>query len=325
MLTAMKTTQKPTAVIDRENDRIVSLTTAPELRRREFLWKSGALAVGLSLGLSVPAPAAEVKLSTPAAEQLGWRASVQHFTYRRFGLFEALDRAASLGLRHIEIRSSVMLDSRRPGMFANEDMPADACKELKAMLAERGMSIPSVFADFNGSADQARRVFEFCKGLGAEIVVAEPPAVAFDLIEKLCEEYRMPLAIHNHQKGQSQYWSPELVLAVCKNRSQRIGACCDCGQWARSGLDPVECLRQLQGRIISFHLKDVAKKGDPQSRNTVMGEGEADCARTLKELRRLNYRGLVTIDFEHDTPALQEDMARNVAFLEEQAKQLLAR
>jgi sugar phosphate isomerase/epimerase len=209
-------------------------------------------------------------------------------------------------------------------MLANEDLPAEARRELKAMLADRGMSVPSVFADFDGSSDQARRVFEVWKELGAEILVAEPPAEAFDMIERLCEDYRMPLAIHNHQKGHSQYWSPERVLAVCRNRSRHIGACCDGGQWARSGLDPVECLRQLQGRIITFHLKDIARKGDPQSRNTVMGEGEADCAKTLKELRRLGYQGLITIDFEHDTPALQEDMARNVAFIEEHARQLLA-
>jgi sugar phosphate isomerase/epimerase len=234
------------------------------------------------------------------------------------------DKVAALGLRHIEIRSNVRLDAKRPGLLANEDMPADARQELKARLAARGMSIPSVYADFNGSPDQAKRVFELCRELGAGVLVSEPPAAAFDMIEKLCEEYRMPLAIHNHQKGQSQYWSLELVLAVCRNWSRRIGACCDGGQWARSGLDPVECLRQLQGRIISFHLKDVAKKGDPQSRNTVMGEGEADCAKTMKELKRLNYHGLITIDFEHDTPALQEDMARNVAFIEEQARQLLA-
>ncbi|MCL4177223.1 MAG: hypothetical protein KJ072_05710 [Verrucomicrobia bacterium] len=36
-------------------------------------------------------------------------------------------------------------------------------------------------------------------------------------------------------------------------------------------------------------------------------------------------RGVVAIDFEHDTPALQEDMARNIAFIEEQARKLLAR
>lgn len=293
------------------------------MNRRKFLARGGALAMGLGAGLS--AFAREVKSSTPSAEKLGWRASVQHFTYRRFGLLGALNKAAALGLRHIEIRSNVLLDPKRPGVRANEDLPADARKELKARLADCGLSIPSIFADFTGSADQAKRVFEFCRELGATVLVSEPPAGSLDLIERLCEEHQMPLAIHNHQKGASAYWSPELVLAACRNRGPHIGACCDGGQWARSGLDPVECLRQLQGRIISFHLKDVAKKGDPQSRNTVMGEGEADCARTLKELRRLGYQGLITIDFEYDTPALQEDMARNVTFIEEQARQLLAR
>jgi sugar phosphate isomerase/epimerase len=186
------------------------------------------------------------------------------------------------------------------------------------------LSIPSVFAEFDGKPDQAKRVFECWKEFGTETIVAEPAAESFDLREKLCEDYQMRLAVHNHQKGQSQYWSPELVLAVCGKRSRRLGACCDGGQWARSGLDPVECLRQLQGRIVTFHLKDVAKRGEPQSRNTVIGAGEAECVKQLKELKRLDYRGLITIDFEHDTPALQEDMARNVAFIEEHARQLLA-
>ena len=55
----------------------------------------------------------------------------------------------------------------------------------------------------------------------------------------------------------------------------------------------------------------------------MLGEGEGDFVNALNELKRLGYRGLTTIDFEYDTPALQEDMARNVAFVEEQAKLLL--
>jgi sugar phosphate isomerase/epimerase len=290
--------------------------------RREFLRKSGTLAAGAGLWVALPASAQEVKLSTPHAEKLGWQMSVQLYTYRRFPLYEALDKVAALGIRHIEPRSALRLDKERPNLKVGEDLPADVRKELKARLDERGMFLSSFFADISANADQAKRVFEFCKEMGTGTIVAEPPAEAFDMIEKLCDEHQVNLAVHNHQQGQSKYWKPDLVLAVCKNRSRRIGGCCDMGQWARSGLDPVECLRQMEGRIVSFHLKDVAKKGDLGARNTVLGEGQANCAEVLKELKRLGYKGLTTVDYEHDTPALQEDMVRNVAFVEEQARTL---
>jgi L-ribulose-5-phosphate 3-epimerase len=296
------------------------MKTNKSMGRRHFVKSGIILTAGLGLGKALPAIGATVKLSTPAMEKLGWQLSVQLYTYRRFPLFEALDKVAALGIRHIEPLTALKVDGKRPEVLANEDMPADVRKELKNKLAERGMFLSSIFANFNGSPEQARRLFEFCKEMGTGTIVAEPPAAALDMIEKLCGEYRINVAFHNHARGQSPYWQPEQVLAACQNRTERMGACADAGQWARSGLDPVASLRKLKGRILSFHLKDIAKRDDPNSRNTVFGEGEGDFAKVLQELKRLGYRGLTTIDFEHDTPALQEDMARNVQFVEEQAK-----
>jgi sugar phosphate isomerase/epimerase len=320
---AMMKTHRPASVINEQNNQAQRHAHAQGTGRREFLRMSGALAVCLGFGSRMSAFAADAGPGQPNAAKLGWGVSVQQWTYRRFPLFEALDKVAAVGLRHIEIRTILKLDAKRPDMKADENMPADARKELKARLADRGLSLPSVYADFNGKPDQAKRLFEFWKDFGTEVIVTEPTAGPVDLLDTLCEEYKMRVGVHNHQKGQSEYWKPDTVLELCANRSPRFGAACDGGQWARSGLDPVECLRKLQGRIITFHLKDVLKKGQLNSRNTVIGEGEADCARTLKELRRLGYKGLITIDFEHDTPTLQEDMARNIAFVEDQARQLL--
>jgi sugar phosphate isomerase/epimerase len=292
--------------------------------RRQFLRSSAALATGFAVSRALPARAAQVKLSTPCMEKLGWQLSVQLYTYRRYPLFEALDKVADLGIRHIEPLTALKVDAKRPELRANEDLPPDVRKELKTMLADRDMFLSSIFANITGKPDQAKRLFDFCKEMGTGTIVAEPPADALDLIEKLCDEYRINVAFHNHARGQSPYWKPDQVLTACRNRSPRMGGCCDMGQWARSGLDPAESLRKMKGRIISIHLKDIAKKNEPSSRNTVFGEGEGDFANSLKELKRLGYRGLTTIDFEHDTPALQEDMARNVAFVEDLAKKLLA-
>ena len=299
------------------------MKTDKTMGRRQFLRSSAAVATGFAVWRDLPARAAQVELSTPYVEKLGWHLSVQLYTYRRYPLFEALDKVAELGIRYIEPLTALKVDAKRPELRANEDLPSDVRKELKTMLTDRGMFLSSIFANFTGESAQAKRLFDFCKEMGTGTIVAEPPADALDLIEKLCDEYRINVAFHNHARGQSPYWKPEQVLAACNNRSSRMGGCCDMGQWARSGLDPVESLRKMKGRIISIHLKDIAKRDEPSSRNTVFGEGEGDFANSLKELKRLGYRGLTAIDFEYDTPALQEDMARNVAFVEDQAKRLL--
>jgi len=288
--------------------------------RREFLGLSGGLAAVLQGCASGASPQAASR--TPNCDRLGWLLSVQLYTYRRFSLYEALDKAAAIGLRHVEPRSGLKLDKERPGVKVNEDLPADLRKELKDRLGERGMALSSFYPDFGTDAGQARKVFEFCKEMGTSVIVAEPPAAILDTLDRLADEYKIGVALHNHQQGASAWWSPDIVLAACKDRGRRMGGCCDVGQWARSGLDPVECLRKMEGRIVCVHLKDILQKGSRNARNTVFGEGQADIPAALRELKRLGYRGIATIDFEHDTPALEADMARNVAFVEEQAKGL---
>jgi sugar phosphate isomerase/epimerase len=142
-----------------------------------------------------------------------------------------------------------------------------------------------------------------------------------DMIERLCDEYRINLAIHNHPKSpQSMYWSPENVLAACKGRGKRIGVCCDTGHWVRSGLDPVACLKQLEGRLLGLHLKDVAEKGKPESRDVPLGNGVANVAAILRELERQVFRGVAVIEYEHDSNALMADVAKCVAFIEKTAQ-----
>src|SRR5512136_1445828 len=114
----MKPSQKPVARFQKENSRDEQKWTAPLLGRREFLRRGGILAAGPSLA----ALAAEVKLSTPSAEKLGWQVSVQLYTYRRFALFDALDKVAALGLRHAEARTNLKLDPKRPALVVNEDL-----------------------------------------------------------------------------------------------------------------------------------------------------------------------------------------------------------
>ena len=141
-------------------------------------------------------------------------------------------------------------------------------------------------------ADEAksRKVFEFAKKWSIDTLVAEPAEDALDTVEKLCKEYNIKVAIHDHAKP-THYWNPDTVLAAVKNRTPLMGDCADIGHWIESGLDPVECLKKLEGRIICLHFKDnnvVGSKGH----NVPWGTGIGKSKEMMEELkRRLPPRG----------------------------------
>jgi len=58
------------------------------------------------------------------------------------------------------------------------------------------------------------------------VLVAEPNPDALDVVEKLCKEYNIKVAIHEHKKP-NQYWDPAFVLAAIKDRGPLLGACAD--------------------------------------------------------------------------------------------------
>lgn len=295
------------------------------LLRRDVL-KAGALAgAGMTLGFwpGRPARAEAVKTSTPAAEKLGWTLAVQIYTFRRFPFYEAMEKTAELGITCVEPAFFLPLDKDRPELKVNETLAPEVRKELKARLAGRGMRMSNYYGDLKNDEADARKKFDFAKEMGVETFIAEPPPEAFDLIEKLCDEYKINLAVHNHPKSpQSRYWRPDNVLEVCKGRSKRIGACCDTGHWVRSGLNAVECLKKLEGRVLGFHLKDVIEAGNPAARDVPLGTGKADYAAVLKELHRQGYKGVLSIEYEHDSPELMQDLAQCAAFVEKMAKEL---
>jgi sugar phosphate isomerase/epimerase len=298
----------------------------PPIDRRSFLKAGAATAAGVSLtGLAGRRllAAQTVKTATPNAEKLGWLLCVQLYTFRRFPFYEALDKIASLGVRCVEPCFFLGLDKARPDLKTSEQLSAPLRKELKQRLAERGIRMINYYAQVGSDEPAARKAFEFAKEMDAQTIVAEPPAEAFDMVEKLCDEYEINLAVHNHpQSPASKYWRPENVLAVCQGRSKRIGGCCDTGHWVRSGLKPIECLQKMEGRIISMHLKDVGEWGKPEARDVPLGTGLADYAAVLAELKRQGFRGVLAIEYEHDSPELMSDVAECIRFVEKTAPSL---
>jgi len=229
-----------------------------------------------------------------------------------------LDVIAGLGIRRVEPAFFLPLSKEQPDLKTSEALSAEQRREMKKRITDRGMEMASYYAPLDADTTTFRKVFDFAKEMGVETLVAEPPAQVFETLDGLCLEYKINLAIHNHAEAAgSKYWKPENVLKVCEGSSKLIGGCPDTGHYVRTGLDPSECLKKLQGHIITVHLKDVAESGKVEARDVPLGEGKANYKQVLQTLRALKFRGLATIEYEHLSPQLAEDVGKCVKFVED--------
>jgi sugar phosphate isomerase/epimerase len=134
-----------------------------------------------------------------------------------------------------------------------------------------------------------------------------------DVVEKLAKEYNIKVAIHNHPGPKNFYWKPETVLAAVNGRSPLLGACADVGHYVRSGLDPIECLKKLEGRVLALHFKDLNEKS-PKAHDVPWGTGISNAKAMMAELKRQGFKGAFCVEYEHNWENSAPEIAECVKF-----------
>ncbi len=256
---------------------------------------SVALAAVALFALALPGGAADApasKRNDAASEKLGLKLSLQCYTYRELSFFETVDKAAGLGIKYLEIYPGQRL---KPGskQTVSRHMSEETIAEVKKKLADAG-GLKLVAYGVDGVPNDekdARKAFAFAKKMGIEVLVTETTPT--DVHDKLCSEYGIKFALHNHPRT----WPPDAVLKASKNRSKMIGACADTGHWMRADLVPVEAMKKLQGRILHLHFKDLNKFGS--AHDVPWGTGKGDVKGMLAELKRQGFKGYLSIEYEH--------------------------
>lgn len=288
--------------------------------RRHFLKSSGLLAAGLGLSgpRSVANQARAVAHAAAKVEKLGWRLGVHSYSFRNFTLHESIAKTAALGVRWFSAYPTQRLAPAQPGVLVTAALPTADRREVQRRLDGAGLKMLQFgVCGFDEGIDRFRPLFDFAAELGVETIVAEPPPEAFDAIERLCDEYRIAVAIHNHPQFApgTRYWHLDLVLKACAGRGPRIGVCADTGHWARSGLNPVDCLARLEGRLLTSHFKDVSAR-ERRGHCVPLGTGTCDAPAMLAEIRRQRTRHVFMIEHEFNWDHNAPDIAQSLAYLE---------
>lgn len=229
-------------------------------------------------------------------DKLGWELGAQSYTFNRFTFAQALDKIDSCGLRYVEAFPGQNIGG---GLDGKMDYHMDAAKrnQVLQLLKNKNIKVVSYGVVTPNNEADWRQLFEFAKAMGLQNIASEPKETDIPLLSKLCDEYKINIAIHNHPNP-SHYWNPDIVLNAIKGQSNRIGACADIGHWVRSGLDPVECLKKLEGHIKELHFKDLNERSR-NAHDVVWGTGASNIDAVLAELKRQGFKGLIAAEYEY--------------------------
>jgi sugar phosphate isomerase/epimerase len=253
-------------------------------------------------------------------KQDGWFVGCQAYTFKEFTAFEAIAKTKEAGGNMIEFYPGQKM---KPGSedSVGHGMSESAMTELKAECVRQGVRPVNYGVVGANNAEDVQAIMKFAKKMELYSVCTESTeqVVAW---EAAAIEYDIKVAFHEHGGSMSnpkyKVWNPLYIRGVVESRDERIGACADLGHWCTSNLIPVECLRILEGRIISVHLKDKATNGNAPV--VVAGTGVVDVAACLEELKKQNFNGHISIEHEADWNDSVPQVRANIDFVKAHGK-----
>ncbi|SFH69169.1 family 16 glycoside hydrolase [Planctomicrobium piriforme] len=259
----------------------------------------------------------------------GFKVGLQSYSLREFDEDTALQMTNKLGLHYWEAFRNHVPVGTVPSYVA----------EQKAKLDKAGVTLASFgVVHFDDNETKAREIFDFAKAMGLVAISADPNKddKTMSMLEKLVEEYQIPIAIHNHGPGH-RYDKVADVLAVVNGRHALIGACVDTGHYLRSDEDPVEVIQKLGPRVFGVHLKDVRTIHSPEEKEklmkelpkyradqlakegkifTILGEGELNTVGVMRALRDLKYDRNISVEYEENPKNPLSDLELSLVTLQ---------
>ena len=254
-------------------------------------------------------------IAGPAPTEAGFCIAVQCWSFKEFSLTEAIGMAAAAGAGGVELYPGQRIGGEHGDAKFGPELSGEILTALGQEMEGRG--IKAVNFGVTGipkEEGKARPIFELARKLGIYGITTED-AGSIDTIEKLAAEYDVKVGFHNHPKRPAyRMWDPDFVWSLVKDRHENVGICADIGHWASSGLDPLEVIRKVAPRVVSFHMKD-RESIEKWTHDRPFGTGVIDNVAILDEVRKHGFAGNVSIEYEHNWKTSLPEIAQCVGYL----------
>lgn len=260
-----------------------------ENSRRKFFKQGMAGALALTLPAMVKAETANPNGKKKGKSENPFSLGMAGYTFVHFDLETTLKTMKRLGVKNLCIK-----DFHLPLNSTDEQI-----KAFHAKCAEYGVKGYAVGPIYMKSEAEIDRAFEYAKRVGVKLIVGVPNYELLPYVDKKVKEYDFHYAIHLHGPDIKTYPDATDVWEHTKDLDARIGMCLDVGHDLRKGCDPVADLRKYHTRVFDMHIKDV--DGASKAGKAIeLGRGLIDFPALVKMMRKVNYTGMCSLEYEKD-------------------------
>ncbi len=226
------------------------------------------------------------------------------YTFREYRLEEVCTMTRRLGLEKICVKSF--------------HLPLEASeaeiKEIAQKIRTAGLDLYGGGVIYMKKEEEVDRAFEYARAAGMRVIIGSPDPSLLGLVNKKVQEYNIQMAIHNHGPEDSSYPTPQSVYEKIQGLDRRVGLCLDIGHTQRSGVSPSLAAEACADRLLDVHIKDVTASsaaGEPIE----IGRGVIDIPAFLQTLTKINYAGVVSLEYEKDAKDALPGAAESVGYV----------
>lgn len=271
--------------------------------RRSFLQK-GLLGVTAATLTNIPSVFAEPgKQENSKVKSDPFRLGIAGYTFANFNLDESLKMMKKVDVHYLCIK-----DFHLPYKSSAEEITA-----FHAKLKENGVTGYAVGPIYTKTKEEIDNAFDYAKRVGVDLVIGIPSHADLEYVAQKTKEYNIRFAIHNHGPEDKLYPSAESIYNLIKNLDPRVGICFDMGHNKRDGRDSVADLQRFSKRIFDMHLKNVTAATKDGS-TCELGRGVIDIPAFVKMLRKVNYTGSCSLEYEKDMKDPLAGIAESVGY-----------
>jgi sugar phosphate isomerase/epimerase len=268
--------------------------------RRQFIKAAGTGI--LAAGVSGVYGAEEHSLhSAPSGQPL--KLGMAGYSFKEFSVEQTIEMMHRIGVSNLSVKDF--------------HIPMNSTQEQITSVMEKfrngGITVYTLGVIYMKTQDSVDQAFDYAKMAGVSMIVGAPNYELLSYTEKKVKSYGIRLAIHNHGPDSTLFPNATDIWDHIKDLDPGIGICLDIGHTTRDGQDPVADITRYSSRIYDLHIKDVDKPAK-EGETIEIGRGIIDIPGVISALRKINYSGKCSLEFEKDMKDPLAGMAESIGY-----------